>query len=450
MRNKDENMLEIIRYLNNQMSDQDRYAFERKMQADPFLADAVEGYEQLGVDEMKEELAALTTRFQGRHRKIIPVWLRVAAGIALLLGVGSLFLITSDNEKGEYLSQQTEIPVERVEENKELEVPNLNLSKKAEPELPKEIKEVLSDEGKVVSEKGEEELSEVESRQFAVAKMQKSDSGVNIRSNQQVDLSLKYDGDAVGAEKPLYGKLTPPKTVDGSGTGEVMEIKIRGMESKQRDTAWIAFRGRVVDANGMPLSGAQVSHSKISQLNHSQNKMESAILTDNEGNFEIEAPKQGAVLEISSIGFKDKLAISKSDSMGDVILEEEVYALNEQAEINDAEGQYQAKNSKTKRSEIATRNQATPKIGIEKLVKRLEREFQYPDVGKKSLVTIKLEVFVHPDGAVDSVKWEQEWDAELTRRINLYLSQQEWQVSTINEMPVKSSCLLTFQLKGDR
>ncbi len=78
---------EILRYLNKEMSEEERYAFEKKMEADPFLYDAVQGLEGLNLAELSADLKSLKEQIRPGKKQPLP-FLRIAAAIALLVVAG--------------------------------------------------------------------------------------------------------------------------------------------------------------------------------------------------------------------------------------------------------------------------------------------------------------------------------------------------------------------------
>ena len=89
---------DFLRYINGEMSDEERHAMEREIQKDPFAADALEGISIPGAELAREDLSRLQRRLQKRisgTRSML--WVRVAASIAVLLTIGTLyFTIFSD------------------------------------------------------------------------------------------------------------------------------------------------------------------------------------------------------------------------------------------------------------------------------------------------------------------------------------------------------------------
>jgi len=90
---KHRNSNEYLKYLKGELSNEERYSFERDLQADPFALEAMEGMDQVSADEFEEDIlslhSALRKRLQRRRRR---TFYYAAASIASLLIVGTIFL----------------------------------------------------------------------------------------------------------------------------------------------------------------------------------------------------------------------------------------------------------------------------------------------------------------------------------------------------------------------
>ncbi len=94
---------DIERYRNGQMSPSEMHALEKKALSDPFLADALEGAMAIEPAAFSEDVASLQKAIHGATNKSRTVFftpLRMAAGIALIVGVGAIifFMNPSDDQ----------------------------------------------------------------------------------------------------------------------------------------------------------------------------------------------------------------------------------------------------------------------------------------------------------------------------------------------------------------
>jgi TonB family protein len=94
---------QIKKYLNGELDARAMHQLERQAQSDPFLRDALEGYELPGADHDKnlDELASrLENRIAKKERRIIPFrFIATAAAILLFLFAGILWYINQPREQ---------------------------------------------------------------------------------------------------------------------------------------------------------------------------------------------------------------------------------------------------------------------------------------------------------------------------------------------------------------
>jgi hypothetical protein len=84
-----ERLEETLRYLNDAMTNEERYSFEREVERDPFMQEAFEGLSSIKSSEIDRDIRSIDI-FTGKKRKsffIVKV-LAYAAGFALLVSLG--------------------------------------------------------------------------------------------------------------------------------------------------------------------------------------------------------------------------------------------------------------------------------------------------------------------------------------------------------------------------
>jgi len=84
---------QLKRYLSGEMSDRERYAFEKEAQRDPFLADALDGLETLSTDEFEHDMAELDEMISGRSKR--RKWYLITAVAATLLFLVSISVLVN-------------------------------------------------------------------------------------------------------------------------------------------------------------------------------------------------------------------------------------------------------------------------------------------------------------------------------------------------------------------
>lgn len=94
---------DIERYRSGKMTRSEMHALERKALSDPFLADALEGAEEITSDDFAKDIASLNEKILSTEKKTIWIPLRIAAGVLILIGVSLIFYFLSDDDKSKEL-----------------------------------------------------------------------------------------------------------------------------------------------------------------------------------------------------------------------------------------------------------------------------------------------------------------------------------------------------------
>jgi|GEM_PF-2043385 len=100
---------DIEQYIGGKMPSVERHLMERAALKEPFLSDAIEGYEQTNLTVAKQHLINIETAILGEEKeetKVVAMntassknnWLRIAAAIILMVGVGSTVWLVNNKE----------------------------------------------------------------------------------------------------------------------------------------------------------------------------------------------------------------------------------------------------------------------------------------------------------------------------------------------------------------
>ncbi|MFC2098515.1 energy transducer TonB [Bacteroidota bacterium] len=137
---------DLMRYSANGLSDEERHALERESQKDPFMEEALEGYSSLSADQVREDLSRLQSRLNRRiSGRATMVWVRIAATVAIILTIGTLYFTVFSDRLGKM--DRTVAETESTESTMEVDVPD---DLKTMDEIGKEETDVVekSDEGR--------------------------------------------------------------------------------------------------------------------------------------------------------------------------------------------------------------------------------------------------------------------------------------------------------------
>ncbi len=94
---------DIERYRSGKMTSSEMHALERKALSDPFLADALEGAEEIASDDFAKDITSLNEKILSPEKKSIWIPLRIAAGVLILVGISLTFYFLADDDKSKEL-----------------------------------------------------------------------------------------------------------------------------------------------------------------------------------------------------------------------------------------------------------------------------------------------------------------------------------------------------------
>ena len=145
-KNIDNQAEEIIRYLDDKMTPAERNAFERKLQSDPFLAEAMEGYSEIEHEDINDDIIRLRERLPSKTRQRSTLLYRVAAAVVILIGISSVLLIRNLRQPDMRMAEGSDI-MEDMASDKRMPDPtmsqpvvteNLRIGKQEKKEIPAE------------------------------------------------------------------------------------------------------------------------------------------------------------------------------------------------------------------------------------------------------------------------------------------------------------------------
>jgi TonB family protein len=128
-KNDKSKLSDFSRYIRGEMTKREENAFQRELQRDPFAEEAADGLAQISPDEAMADMKILEKRLKkrisGRDRVM---YYRIAASIAVLMIISSVFIIINRNKPAGELSKNVTIqtPVEVPESEAIKEQPEKN------------------------------------------------------------------------------------------------------------------------------------------------------------------------------------------------------------------------------------------------------------------------------------------------------------------------------------
>jgi TonB family protein len=416
---------DIKQYLSGAMTPQERHAFEKKVLADPFLAEALEGAEQLSAAEFREDVEAL-------NKQILEVEHEVAAASAskkaaatpafkrakvhkiessrvtafswtVRLAAGLVIVLVSA-----YLIWQVAQPAEKQEA--------LAMEESASPPPPAS----LPDTSLYKDEAGEPVVAET----IVDAKPEKTDrAGVKSSSPYQKPETAKDDQEVREEARPTeQPAVTEPliaetKPVEIAPTLDVKadeivreklavekEEKAKLAEAIQRETNDAAKKQAAGRAMAAPITGLKVIRGKVTSaddgsplpgINVIVKGTSIGTATGVDGRYQIATDVTNPVLVYTFIGMQTTEVDVGTRSEIDVSLAQDVTQLSEV--VVTGYGAQRSDEPYTPTVELAH-----PENGSRAFRQYLEKNIAYPEEAKIQKIEgrVTVDFFVEPDGSL--------------------------------------------------
>ncbi|MDA3892185.1 MAG: carboxypeptidase-like regulatory domain-containing protein [Salinivirgaceae bacterium] len=290
----------ILNYLRDKLSKRERYDLDREISKDPFLEDAMDGFAQLAPEEMEHDLLKLDSRINNlitkkKKRTLIP-FLRIAAGIVIIVGIGSLVIFKSIHNITHKEMAKNNSPKEIIDSLPDNYIPQNKaraiLDKFEEQQEKDQLAHVLSEKTKIKEEsiiKSEEKnQAKTAGKMSEITLFADEDSELVAGLEIQEDIAL-LDKQIVTFEKETEddnAKLKEPATDPSVMLQPITKA------SKLTKNLTVTIQGSVIDIDTKePIIGATITQN------------EEGAISDIDGNFNFEI-KDDSVIQIAFIGYK--------------------------------------------------------------------------------------------------------------------------------------------------
>lgn len=418
---------DIKRYLSGAMTPQERHAFEKKVLADPFLAEALEGAEQLPAAEFKEDVEALNKQIleveiehevaaasaskkvaaaapalkRGNVQKIEQTrvsvfgWtVRIAAGLVLVLVSGYLiWQVTQPDESQEVLAMEESAPSPPSSS-----LPDTSLYKDAGEQVVAET---------IVNAKPEKT-----DREGAASSTQDKKSEVKDDREEVRDVAKPTEQPVV--TEPLIAETKPVEitpTLDVKADEVIREKmavekeeKAKLAETIQRETNDVAKKQAAGRAMAAPITGPKVIRGKVTSaddgsplpgINVIVKGTSIGTATGADGSYQIATDVTNPVLVYTFIGLQTTEVDVGTRSEVDVSMSMDVTQLSEV--VVTGYGTQRSDDSYTPTVELAY-----PENGNRAFKQYLEKNMVYPEDAKTQKIEgrVTVDFFVEPDGSL--------------------------------------------------
>jgi len=408
VRKKETDISLIRKYLDGELDARAMHRLERRAQDDPFLMDALEGYEKSGGDQ-QANLDELTDRLQLRvakkERHIIPLrFIAAAACMLLFLTTGGLWLYKSRQQKPE-IAQLIKPTVKTAPVAPKNPVSPVDAQQTA---LTQTSSKKHFRKPRIASKPGKLPAASIAANEQI--------ANVDFKASAKDTIALKevtVTGYATQRKKDITASVAT--ITNDSAAKPPVTILLRGQASGVRmvsaHPAKKIIKGRVIGSDdGLPIVGANV---KLVGTNI-------GAVTDVNGMFSIPADSTKTKLAIAYIGYTSRqVNIRNRDTLATIKLEPANSALTEVVVTGYTS---QAK------PEAASVIGAHPSAGWSNFKKYLKENAFSPD-GKTGVV--KLSMSVAPNGTISDIKIEKGVSAATDQKaIDLINDGPSWAGST--------------------
>jgi hypothetical protein len=289
----------FLRYLKGEMKGKERNSLERELQADPFAEEAMEGFGSVTAEEADNDMRKLGSMLSRRtRRKNRTAFYRIAASVAVLMVISSVFLVIENRSRREVALPAGEIA--------ELEIP---ASKPiiAEKEAESKVLAAVDEQRKEVKQ-SRQEVKENLAPEKPPVKTEPDDSPPD---NTDLPAAINHEVLAVAKENASDRIAMAPapgfQTRQARAAESVTEIRTSGVVLSSEDS--------------MPVPGASVMIKGTT----------AGVVTDMEGRFSIPLPETGrnVTLVASFIGMKTQELEVTSGTPAEIMLTPDLASLSE-------------------------------------------------------------------------------------------------------------------------
>jgi hypothetical protein len=362
-RNKKILLTDFLRYREGAMTGEEKNYFERELQKNPFAEEAAKGFDLISQEEALKDVNLLQKRLSvkvsGRKRFMV---YRIAASIAVLMVISTVFIIIERNKPAKQLSKIA-MQTEALEITK-----NQPLTESATKEEASERRAI--DENK--------KADKITVQQVSMESGQKAGAGEKAKTVT----AMISDSIPEISTAPIHGFVADAQIVAPVA-----------VPARKNASTGFQIRGKVLASeDNMPVPG-------VSILIKGTNK---GVITDASGNFNISIPdSNNQTLVANFIGMTSQEFAAKADSEIRIRLNPSVSTLNEVVVVGYG----------SKRAEYDNKEESSgyvlpqPANGRSEFEKYIRENQQRPDTTTSGQrVVVILSFLVHQDGSIDSIR----------------------------------------------
>lgn len=403
----------IFRYLRNLLSNRERYSVEKEMNNDPFLSDALDGFDKISTDDLESDLnflnVELDNKINGKKRFVLTPFIKIAAGIALVIGITTLIMyqVNSNASNNEF-----------AESNQKKDSTNTNTENR--PSL------ITINDDASTQNQGQVKLNDVITQNPNQKKDQQNLSDTEIKIN--LDETKKNGFIAKGIildgseKKPLIGATIREKgTTNSATTNKNGEFSILvASNSSELEISYSGYKPQIVLANktksiSVLLTEKIYAQKDDAKVEHKEQKTEDvpSIIT---------GLKDDGSKDISN---QDNVQIIQNNKQEDAMDKEIPHILNCRVAIT-----YNTYN----------KQHAEPKGGKDGLESFINKN---NNIASKTPTTIELSMTINTDGSLANINFLGNDDPKIDLEIQKLLEQYgKWKPALIDGKAIEENVII--------
>jgi TonB family protein len=230
-KNSKSELPEFIRYVRGEMTKKEEHAFQRKLQKDPFADEASEGLEGIDPRLAEKDIQRLGKQLKKRTiNKQKVLWYRIAASVAVLMILSSIFIIINKNKPTEQIAYSPPpTPDQEIqaapEQKKAMPIAEIEKTAPPVPEKSKEVTDTIQIPVNETAEKNELKEEVISTGEQDAAMAAKGEEPVNLvaagRAMATKSILVKEAGYIEYATEDTAVNYTPPLPVNGRDSFDI-------------------------------------------------------------------------------------------------------------------------------------------------------------------------------------------------------------------------------------
>ncbi len=308
---------DIQRYLQGSMSATEMHDIEKAALQDPFLADAIEGFNEADINTAKQHLNEINAGLFAEKQKTKIVafnkrtrWLNIAALVIVLAGIGlviSFLTKTSSSDKQAEIAKVRQMPVKKEAVKDSAVAPA-----KAADEIGQADTALLIAENKVAKKA---QPPSVKTKKKEKAEVVGTNASNEAEADAyKTDVSIAASPASVPEKTMMSRSYSAASAANADSLRTTLQGKVSGLSVLPT-----TFSGKVVDENNKPIAGVSV----ISADN------KAAVLTDINGDFNLQKNDTSLLVTASTVGYNTQSTALQQGFNKPIMLKQSSESLND-------------------------------------------------------------------------------------------------------------------------